>query len=365
MTRTLGYRGIAAVAVAAGLCSSIGFADTLTWTGLNNTTTNWSDATKWSSDGDHTYPQAGDTARLAVSVDQWTTLQIGGGAAVGSLYAKPRWGSYRIKSDWSGTRTFSFNNSGNASVVTLTHGSNTYTGQLYMGVEGNAMNVSLANDLVINSDGTTNRHGQLTFGSHVTLTGGTALDRRTITTQALGTNSRITTSVSAAGATFVGDWVVDGISATLDMNTNAFGDASNSVTLMNGGVLDVVTLGSFSWTRDLSGTGTVKTTAGTFTVDTGSFSLAGADSTVDLLTFQGALALGGSSTINITGAIDEGDYIILTSDTGITGTFGTWNLGAGMSLVYGATDVTLHVVPEPASMALLALGGLAMMRRRR
>jgi len=342
-------------------------AETLNWIGTNGANTNWSDSSKWSntSGGTHTYPQAGDLAELKVHVTSWTWVDIQGGASVGSMYVRTSWGQYRIRTSWTGGRTLSFNNGGNASYLTVSHGSSTYTGLVQFGVDGSPITISLANDLVIQEDAArTNHHGQVVFSTQSTLAGGSTSDRRTITVQTVGTGtSKIMASLSGA-ATFVGDWVVDTSKATLDVNTDSFGHSSNTVTLKNGGVLDLVGLGSFTWTRSLSGTGTVKT--GGLTVDSGgSFNIAGAGAAVDALSLQGALTLGTGSVVNVTGTIDVGDYIIVSSDTGITGTFGTENLAANMSLVYGASNITLKVIPEPATLALLAVGGMGVLIRRR
>lgn len=344
-------------------------AETLNWIGTNNTTTNWNDSTKWNnltSGGTHTYPQAGDLAQIHVSVDNWTTLDIQGGASVGSLSVRPRWGLYRIKTGWTGGRTFAFDNSGSDSILTISHASSGFTGQLQFAPDGYAMYISLANNLVVQDDpARTNHHGSVSLGSLTTITGGSTSSRRTITVQTVGTGTSKTTLAISGSATFTGDWVVNTSKATLDMNADSFGHSSNTVTLQNGGILDLVTLGAFTWTRSLSGTGTVKT--GGLTVDSGgSFNIAGAGAVVDALSLQGALTLGTGSVLNVTGTIDVGDYIIVSSDTGITGTFGTENLGANMSLVYGASDVTLHVaIPEPATLAMLAVGGMGVLIRRR
>ncbi len=360
-TRSGSTMTLAAIAwITVGMATA--HADTLDWTGSNGLSHNWT--SNWTSDGAHTYPQAGDLARMTkTGIDSWTYITLTATQSVGSMSARPNWGQYRINAS-GGARTLNFNNSGTDSVITVSHqqNSSSYTGILGFGRDGDTLSVNLANNLLINNDGTRNSHGSLAFDSKSTLTGGTVSDRRTITLQALG-SSKITTTIAGA-ATFVGDWIVDGANATLKMNANSFGNASNSVTLKNGGVLDVDTLGAFSWTRALHGTGTVKATGG-FIVDGGSFNITGLDMIVDLLSFTGSLTLNGDSTLNVTGAIAPGDYTIISSTAGITGTFGAENLDPGMSLSYDANSITLHVIPEPGTLALLAAAGVCLAPRRR
>src|SRR5690606_10481657 len=103
-------------------------------------------------------------------------------------------------------------------------------------------------------------------------------------------------------ATFVGDWVVDGAKATLRMNTDAFGDASNGVALRDGGTLDLDPLTAVTWERSLGGTGTVRADDG-LTLGSGSvldIALT-ADEVSDLISVVGAVTLGGSLDLTTLG----------------------------------------------------------------
>ncbi|MBK1832151.1 PEP-CTERM sorting domain-containing protein [Verrucomicrobiaceae bacterium R5-34] len=105
------------------------------------------------------------------------------------------------------------------------------------------------------------------------------------------------------------------------------------------------------------------------------------DSSLNHLTIPGsslALELGDTSTLalNFAAAPTTGDSYTLVNNVsgfgGAAGVFGNVNasgLGAGQSLevVYNTTDglLQVQVVPEPSSTALLGLGGIALLLRRR
>ncbi len=357
-------KAILSAAIAA-VFSTGAYAAVYTYTGTR-AGGDWTDPTKWQDEnGDPGYPKAGDTALLHVAVESWTYLTVGsGGAAVGNLSARPKWSQlYRIRTTSGNKPTFLFDNNGNDSVVTLTSASNnaSYTAGLVLGADNNAMNVGLANNLVVNNDGTRLPSGKLTFGTRSTITGGSLENRVTITTQALGTG-KITTAVEGT-ATFIGDWVVDGANALLDMNADSFGHESNSVTLRNGGTLDI-TAGAFdssgfSWNRTLSGNGTVLVHANGLVIDSGTINLSGDDQIV----FRGDLILGPNSVLNYTGTF-TGENMTLISANSITGTFGTVN-APGYQVAYTPDGVML-VVPEPGSVALLlGSAGMFLVSRRR
>jgi hypothetical protein len=77
---------------------------------------------------------------------------------------------------------------------------------------------------------------------------------------------------------------------------------------------------------------------------------------------------------NLDGAVDAGDLALLGGSFGLAGPFGWANGDATGDGVVDAGDLALlggnfgtivHPVPEPATMSLLALAGVAMLRRRR
>ena len=90
---------------------------------------------------------------------------------------------------------------------------------------------------------------------------------------------------------------------------------------------------------------------------------------ISLMDTVGTATLGGTWTIVDTGAVPLGTYNVLTAAGGITGSFDTVNLPNAAEWTWGITpdSKTLYVshVPEPATLSLLAIGGLVLIRRRR
>lgn len=95
----------------------------------------------------------------------------------------------------------------------------------------------------------------------------------------------------------------------------------------------------------------------------------GGISTIDIV---GNAALSGTLDVTLDGGFVlpgiNTDYLIIDAGTR-SGTFGTVNLPSGdWALNYAGSNVVLSytaAIPEPSSMSLLALSGLAMLRRRR
>ena len=87
----------------------------------------------------------------------------------------------------------------------------------------------------------------------------------------------------------------------------------------------------------------------------------------DILAIDGDLDLQAGSALTVTGPAAAPFYVIATYTGTLTGTFDSPVLPAGYSLDYGdGTDSQVTLVPEPGTLALLGLGGLgALLRRRR
>ena len=158
-------------------------------------------------------------------------------------------------------------------------------------------------------------------------------------------------------------------------NTAGSGTGTGSVTVASGatlggtGIIDPGTGNSVTINGILapgeSGVGTLTvgslgslnnaTLTGTYSADIG-----------DLLNVYGQLALGSSSILNLGGSPTPGTNYTLASYTGgLTGTFATENVPSGWKVTYGSDAITLGLIPEPASLALLAAGGLLMVTRSR
>jgi autotransporter-associated beta strand protein len=247
-------------------------------------------------------------------------------------------------------------------------------------------NVTVGNYGNVVTLGGTNTSGTATFGGTVTL-------------------SKNVNLTAAGGGTvdFSGD-ISGGFAVTKDGDgTVTFSTAKSytgTTTIKAGMMLVNNTLASSSVIvqigATLGGTGTI---AGATTVDSGAKLKPGAS--IDTLTFSNGLTINGeldpevspltsSDLLAITGDLTLGDFSILDvqgtlagsnpaqqytiatftgSLKGTTGQFntvknnGTPGLPAGWSVQYNTHDI--KVIPEPATMALLGLGGVAMLLGRR
>jgi fibronectin-binding autotransporter adhesin len=90
----------------------------------------------------------------------------------------------------------------------------------------------------------------------------------------------------------------------------------------------------------------------------------------DDLAVTGNLNLGLASTLNVNvlDSTSGGPYTIATYSGSLTGTFAGLNLPAGYGVSYGTgsnSAITLVVVPEPGSLAILSFAGMTLLRRRR
>ncbi len=166
------------------------------------------------------------------------------------------------------------------------------------------------------------------------------------------------TSVLAPG----GDGTHGAVIGTLTISFDGTGTANNSqkkVDLNNGTTL-AIDLGTSAGVNDLLDINLVGT------------AVAAAN--------EGWLDLRDNQTLALstTGALAAGDYTIVTHDNPENASYGTFNtvtldglditadLGGGTyDLTYNQNSIVFTVVPEPASFALLGMGGLWMMRRRR
>jgi autotransporter-associated beta strand protein len=100
----------------------------------------------------------------------------------------------------------------------------------------------------------------------------------------------------------------------------------------------------------------------------GSLAVENAGAAADLLAVTGHLTLGAGSVLDLLGTLDGlSSYTILTFTGTRTGTFGDVSdvTVQGYQVDYNANDVTLTVIPEPATLGLLGLCAAAVLLRRR
>ena len=155
-----------------------------------------------------------------------------------------------------------------------------------------------------------------------------------------------------------GNYTVGGAgqSATLGGNGTVGLAAGNSVTVADEGIIAPgESIGTLTVDGDVSFT------------DNSTLQIELDASTSDTLTVNGALDL--TSTLDelaVTGTTGAAQYTLLNYTGSRTGVFDTTTLPDGYTLSYGSStngDITL-VIPEPASLSLMALGGLLMCSRR-
>jgi len=127
--------------------------------------------------------------------------------------------------------------------------------------------------------------------------------------------------------------------------------------------------------------GTDQAFGGTVEIELGGTTPGSGDDNHDQINDTGTILLAGSPTLEIlpwnSFVPDLGDeFMVLTWQTGLDGTFGSvetdsWYTDRGVAFelhysnVTGVGNLTLEAVPEPATLALLALGGIALIARRR
>lgn len=186
-------------------------------------------------------------------------------------------------------------------------------------------------------------------------------------------SSSLVDVTSVAGATgFTVEWVISGISqnvGAIQSNDMFFGVTGNSSTATNGdpslfnnsgnaiGIkLDVIGSVSSFFEVGSSSTGAQQTTALTTDSMEDGFTLS---FTVNDDNTWSATSTGLSSEINTSGTLAHATY------AGIASNLGAYTSVQGNSIVYTVDSVKISTVPEPSSAALLGLGAMALMFRRK
>ncbi|MBT3199755.1 MAG: PEP-CTERM sorting domain-containing protein [Phycisphaerales bacterium] len=247
----------------------------------------------------------------------------------------------------SGTLTMQSSNGGYSSTLDVTTGdlTNATTGtiNINVGAGGNrAVRANLANN------GTVHWNASGTLGT----TGATHVNRGDfIIANSASTTVTGTSFINAPGGTIAG-------SGVFNVDTVAFTNDGKVSPGLSPGILTVD--GTYN-----------QSTSGSLYIELGGL-VVGAD--YDRLDVDGTANLGGTLDISLLGAFvpDPGDTFVILTATDVDGFFSNAETvvafnGGTFDVQYLDTSVTLsaYQVPEPATLSLLALGGLAMLRRRK
>ncbi|MCK4660471.1 MAG: PEP-CTERM sorting domain-containing protein [Phycisphaerae bacterium] len=330
-----------------------------------STSSNWTNGEpSWATWDQYAYVNNGGTAQITNSGEGCSHLYVGyasGDSGTVQMSGGSLTSQYKIIGE-SGTGTF-----------TQTGGTSTVDYFLYMGHDPggngtyllNGGSLSVAWSDYIGSDST----GTATF----THTGGTHTVAKDLLLAYAGS---ATYSLSDTGQ--------------LSADNERIGYGGTGTFTQTGGTNTVTSDFSIGYQSSSTGRYTISNgqlNGSSCNVNYGTFEITGDDAAINFSsytqngtgTLESKLDSDGLSTINVTGSatlsgtwdvMDLGDtpmdtFDVLVADGGITGTFDTVNLPPNWT--WGIDDgTTLWVtVPEPATLTLLALGGLGLLRRRR
>ena len=331
------------------------------------------------------------------------TLQVGNGGTTGTLGTGNVTNDSKLVINRSNAITVSNLISGTGSLTksgtnTLTlSGANTYSGETK--ISAGTLAVSNALALQNSTLDYTNNGGAIRFSSGITAytLGGLAGDKNLALTNAGGTAIALTVGNNSSNTTYSGVLSAGGTLIKTGAGTLTLTGANtytNTTTVSLGGLIVNGSLQSHMITvaagATLGGTGTVQAV----TLDPGAFLAAGGDGH-GMLNFTGEMILSGGST-NFMGILSDSLYDVVkgtgantltaagsfvfdfTGNTTVTNgstfavlqnwrsvelsgaTFKTEGLDAALSVDTSklASDGTIKVIPEPAAISLIGLGGL-------
>ncbi|CAN5487560.1 hypothetical protein BH09PLA1_BH09PLA1_24910 [soil metagenome] len=196
---------------------------------------------------------------------------------------------------------------------------------------------------VISSTGSTlSKQGAaaLTLSGNNTYTGITAVNAGTLTIASGATQSGGGSYTVASGAALRVSGTIASSANTVAVTGRLVGDGTinRPITVASGGIVEPGASVGILTATSLSLSGSILNYESNGTI-------------LDLINLSGALTLGTSSTVNLSGAgLATGNYVLINATGGVTGsaiTIGTNTLGGGFdySLLVGANTVTLKIAP--------------------